>query len=269
MYNAIAHHTLTDAQPFPKQGSHRTWTACIRLSCAGPLALLCFRTIQVFRRIWNICFPFSNTSVVIPDVVMLSRYCRCSGASPCSREVWISPWQMVGLCFQPWGSQFQVDRTNLHVKVKYGLHTAVRGMEKNALAILWHSAWLPLTPVHTEWNSSMDGTAALSSGWTSFRSQKCTVIFHSQLQFCTVHMGLLKVERILLIIPWLSSQWTSSWMGIRESLLVQYCLRCTVVVAIGICCSWAINTSTAERSCERVGKVDNCFLSSVSKTAMP
>ena len=46
-------------------------------------------------------------------------------------------------------------------------------------------------------------------------------------------------------------------MGIRESLLVQYCLRCTVVVVIGICCALAISTCTAEGSCERVGKVDS------------
>ena len=50
---------------------------------------------------------------------------------------------------------------------------------------------------------------------------------------------------------------------------MQYCLRCTVVVAVGICCSLAISTSTADWSCERVGKVDNCLMSSVSKGVMP
>ncbi|CAM9143573.1 unnamed protein product, partial [Bubo scandiacus] len=40
--------------------------------------------------------------------MMSSMYCKCSGASPCSRVVWISPWQMVGLSFHPWGSRFQV-----------------------------------------------------------------------------------------------------------------------------------------------------------------
>lgn len=29
-------------------------------------------------------------------------YCRCSGASPCSTAVWISPWHMVAL-FPPLG----------------------------------------------------------------------------------------------------------------------------------------------------------------------
>ena len=61
------------------------------------------------RRIWIICSPFSKTfSAVSPHTAISSVYCRCSGAPPCSNTVWINPWQMVGLCFHPWGKQFQV-----------------------------------------------------------------------------------------------------------------------------------------------------------------
>ena len=61
------------------------------------------------RRIWIICSPFSKTfSAVSPHTAISSVYCRCSGAPPCSNTVWINPWQMVGLCFHPWGKRFQV-----------------------------------------------------------------------------------------------------------------------------------------------------------------
>ncbi|KAK4806896.1 hypothetical protein QYF61_012628 [Mycteria americana] len=47
----------------------------------------------------------------------------------------------------------------------------------------------------------------------------------------------------------------SLWMGIRESRLVRYCRRCTVVVAIGTCCSSTLSNPTTEGSSERRGKV--------------
>ncbi|GAB0207922.1 mitochondrial enolase superfamily member 1 [Grus japonensis] len=40
---------------------------------------------------------------------------------------------MVGLCFYPWGSQFQVYWTPLQVKANCGLHSAAKGNEKNTL----------------------------------------------------------------------------------------------------------------------------------------
>ncbi|KAK4811340.1 hypothetical protein QYF61_024476 [Mycteria americana] len=66
-----------------------------------------------------------------------------------------------------------------------------------------------------------------------------------------------------------SSQRISSWMGIRESRLVRYCLWCTVVVAIGTCCSSTLSNPTTEGSSERPGKVDSCLISSFSKAAIP
>ena len=56
------------------------------------------------RRIWIICSPFSKISLaVLPHTVISSMYCKCSGSPPCSSAAWINPWQMVGLCFHPWG----------------------------------------------------------------------------------------------------------------------------------------------------------------------
>ena len=60
---------------------------------------------------------------------------RCCGASLCSSRVRISPWQMVGLCFHPWGSRFQVYWTPLQVKASAGLHSAAKGLETNASAM--------------------------------------------------------------------------------------------------------------------------------------
>jgi len=42
---------------------------------------------------------------------------------------------MVGLCFHPWGSLFLVYWMLLQVKANCGLHSAAKGMEKNALAM--------------------------------------------------------------------------------------------------------------------------------------
>ncbi|GAB0175750.1 hypothetical protein GRJ2_000040200 [Grus japonensis] len=89
------------------------------------------------------------------------------GASPRSSAVRISPWQMVGLCFHPWGSQFQAYWTSLRVKANYALHSATKGIEKNALGtsiVAYHLAAF-------DSSSSMSGTAALISGVTSFRPQ--------------------------------------------------------------------------------------------------
>lgn len=44
-------------------------------------------------------------------------------------------------------------------------------------------------------------------------------------------------------------------IGIRESCLVQYCWQCTVVVAIGTCCSSTHRNLTTEKFSERPGKV--------------
>ncbi|KAK4806148.1 hypothetical protein QYF61_001071 [Mycteria americana] len=43
-------------------------------------------------------------------------------------------------------------------------------------------------------------------------------------------------------------------MGIRESRLVRYRLQCTVMVAIGTCCSSTFSNPTTEGSSERPGK---------------
>lgn len=61
---------------------------------------------------------------------------------------------------------------------------------------------------------------------------KSTVRLHSPSDFCTGCMGLLKSEQILLITPHLFSKQMLSWMGYRESSLVQYCCFCTVMVAV-------------------------------------
>jgi len=83
------------------------------------------------------CTPLSEKLPLLlpPHTMTSSMYCRCSGASPFSHAVWISPWQMVGLCFHPWDSQLQVYWTPLQGKAKCGLHSSAKGMEKNALAI--------------------------------------------------------------------------------------------------------------------------------------
>ncbi|KAK4810457.1 hypothetical protein QYF61_004237 [Mycteria americana] len=62
------------------------------------------------------------------------------------------------------------------------------------------------------------------------------------------------VESPLVLSARGSSRRISSWMGIRESRLVRYCLQCTVVVAIGTCCSLTLSTPTTEGSSERPGK---------------
>ena len=82
-------------------------------------------------------------------------------------------------------------------------------------------------------------------------------------------MGLLECEWVLLITAWLSSWWISWWMGIRESRLVRYCRWCTVVVAIGTCCSSTLSNPTTEGSSERPDKVDSCLIPSVFKAAIP
>jgi len=58
-------------------------------------------------------------------------------------------------------------------------------------------------------------------------------------------------------------------MGRRKSRLVRYCRRCTVVVAIGTCCSSTLSNPTMEGSSERPGKMDKSLISSVSTAAMP
>jgi len=106
------------------------------ISCASPLTLLCLMAKPAFRRVWTIFFPFSKTSsTVSPHTMMSLMYCTCSGASPFCSAVWISPWQMVGLCFHSWGSWLQVYWTPLQVKANCGLHSAAKGMEKNALVM--------------------------------------------------------------------------------------------------------------------------------------
>lgn len=87
------------------------------ISWAGPLTFLLLMVNPASRRVWMIFSPFSNTSTaVFPHTMMSLMYCRCSGASPFSSAAWISPWQMVGLCFHPWGRRFQVYCTPLQVK---------------------------------------------------------------------------------------------------------------------------------------------------------
>jgi len=42
---------------------------------------------------------------------------------------------MAGLCFHPWGNQFQVYWIPLQLKANCGLHSAAKGKEKNTLAV--------------------------------------------------------------------------------------------------------------------------------------
>lgn len=99
-----------------------------------------------FKRIWIVFFPFSKTSfAVFPHTMMSSTYCRCLGASTCSSVIWISPWQMIGLCFYPGVSWFQVYQ--VYPPRKRKLCPALcwqREWEKMCWQYhLWHTTWLP------------------------------------------------------------------------------------------------------------------------------
>lgn len=62
------------------------------ISCADPLILLCFMAKMAFGTILILFFPFSKySSSVLPHMLMSPMYCRCSGASPYSSAIWISP----------------------------------------------------------------------------------------------------------------------------------------------------------------------------------
>ncbi|KAK4826326.1 hypothetical protein QYF61_007411 [Mycteria americana] len=51
------------------------------------------------------------------------------------RTLWISPWQLAGLCVHPCGGRFSVYWTPVQVKANCGLHSAAKGIEEKALAI--------------------------------------------------------------------------------------------------------------------------------------
>lgn len=144
-----------------------------------------------------------------------------------------------------------------------------KGIEKNALARSAVAYHLATFGSRLYWSSSLSGTAALSSGVTSFRPQQSTVILHSPLDFHTSLLGLLKGELVLLITPWIFSQQMILWMGIREFQLVQYSCQCNIVVPVGTCCSSTLSSPTTEGSSKRPGKVDSCLISFVSTAATP
>ncbi|CAN0148625.1 unnamed protein product, partial [Bubo scandiacus] len=106
---------------------------------------------------------------VSPHTMISSMNCRCSGAPPFSSAVWTSLWQMVELCFHPWGNRFQVYWIPLQVNTNCGLHSGAIGMEKNALAMSVVAYHLAAFDSSSYWSSSMSGTAALIAGVTSFR----------------------------------------------------------------------------------------------------
>ena len=140
------------------------------ISCAGPLTLLCLIAKLAFRRVWIIFSPFTETSsAVLPHTMILSMYCRCWGNSPFSSAVWMSPWQMLGLCFHPRGNRFQVCWTPLQMKTNCDLHSAAKRIEKNALTMSIVASHLAALDSISYWSSNMSGTAALSGGFTSFR----------------------------------------------------------------------------------------------------
>ena len=58
-------------------------------------------------------------------------------------------------------------------------------------------------------------------------------------------------------------------MGSTESLLLRCCRLCTVLVAVGTCCSFTCSNPTADGSSDRPGRTDGCFMSSVSTAAIP
>lgn len=58
-------------------------------------------------------------------------------------------------------------------------------------------------------------------------------------------------------------------MGIREALLVWYCCRCIVVVAISPCCSSTLSNPITEGAFKRLGKVDSFLITTVSRAAIP
>ena len=57
-------------------------------------------------------------------------------------------------------------------------------------------------------------------------------------------------------------------MGSTESLLLRCCRLCTVLVAVGTCCSFSCSNPTADGSSDRPGRTDGCFMSSVSTAAI-
>jgi len=175
---------------------------------------------------------------------MLPMYCRCSGASHCSSAPWISPWQMAGLCFHPWGSQFQVYWMPLQVKANCGLHSAARGIEKNALAMPAVAYHLAAFDSSSYWSSSMSGTAVLSSIVWLYSGHNSPLSASTLLDFHFGQIWLLKSEQVLLITPWFS-RWQISWrIGIREPQLVSYCCQCAVVIAVSTGCSILSNSTT-------------------------
>ncbi|KAJ7415621.1 hypothetical protein BTVI_37816 [Pitangus sulphuratus] len=67
------------------------------------------------------------------------------------------------------GSQFQVYCTPLHMKANYGLHSAAKGMEKNAFAISVVAYHFIVLDSSSYWSSNMSDTVALNGSVTSFK----------------------------------------------------------------------------------------------------
>lgn len=93
---------------------------------------------------------------------------------------------------------------------------------------LSHIIYLPLTQFILEFYHVQYGS---TQWWHDF----IHVSFYSPLEFRTGHMGLSKVEWVLLISPWLSSCRISLWM---EPTSLDWCRHQHIVMAaIGTCCS--------------------------------
>lgn len=100
----------------------KVWISCV-------VHLHCFILWQ--KQLSEVFGLFSSLSkkCLLP-MMMSSMYCRCSRASPCSSAIWIGPWQMVGLCFQPEA-----------VNYVYRMLVQVKGS--------WVWCARPLNPIHT------------------------------------------------------------------------------------------------------------------------
>lgn len=174
----------------------------------------------------------------------------------------ISLWQIVDLCFHHWGIQFQVHCPPLQVKANCGLHSAANEIKRKALVTLVVCYHLATFNSSSYWNFSMSGTAA-------FSSDSPLLISSLPSDFCTGHKGLLKVKYVLLITPWISRWWISSWMWDRESKFEHYCCWYTVLVATCTWCSSTCNNPTMKGFSEKPCRVDICLILSVFTVATP
>lgn len=82
--------------------------AILFLKTVSPVQVLCYFVLwqDVFQMDFDNFLPFLRNFFCCVAPHMLSKYYNCSGASPCSTAVRNSQSQIIGLCLQPWCSQW-------------------------------------------------------------------------------------------------------------------------------------------------------------------